>query len=80
MQLPVDRRLLAPLTTLSLSLGLAMGFTGCAASEKAAFTDHLSATVAAGPAANDDVVIAFADQPDVPATAIASGERQQSRD
>lgn len=78
MVVPARQCLIVRLGVLSLCAVLACGLSGCATSEKAAFMEHLNATVPAGPGARDDVVIAFADWvEDVPASAVARGEDQQ---
>ena len=64
------------------SIGICLGvaglcLTGCASSEKSGFTDHLTATVAPGPAGNDDVIMAFGVDPSIPATAVAQGGHSQ---
>jgi hypothetical protein len=71
MQSLAQPRSLSRIAVISLSMVLALSLSGCAASEKASFTNHLTATIAAGPAGNSDVAIAFADHTDVPATAVA---------
>lgn len=49
--------------------------SGCASSERALYQEHLSATVSPGPAASDDVIIAFGlDRPSVPDSAVARSE------
>lgn len=78
MQSLAEPRSLTRIAAISLWMVLALSLCGCAASEKASFTNHLAATVAAGPAANNDVAIAFADHTDVPATAVAR-QRDRSR-
>jgi len=40
-------------------IALLLSTTGCVTSEKAAYVEHLTTTIAAGPAPNDDLAMAF---------------------
>lgn len=75
-----NARLIVRVVSISFCTFLCVALTGCAASEKAQFTRHLSTTVEAGPAANNDVIMAFSVDPSVPSSAVARGNRTENRD